>query len=44
MEHFAQTVEDDAEENRATADGKVEGKIDIGSHESGGEDENTATH
>ena len=43
-EDFAQTVEDDAEENRATTDRGVEGKTDTRGHERGREDEDPAVH
>ena len=43
-EDFAQTVEDHAEENRATTDRRVEGETDTGGHESGREDEDPAIH
>jgi len=43
-EDFAQTVEDDTEEDRAATDSRVEGKPDAGRHESGREDEDPTIH
>ena len=43
-EDFAQTVEDDTEEDRAATDSRVEGKADTGRHESRREDEDPAIH
>ena len=43
-EDFAQTIEDDAKENRAATDSRVEGKTNTGGHESGREDEDPAIH
>jgi len=41
-EHFAQAIEDNAEENGCTTDGRVERQTDAGGHESGREDEDPA--